>query len=118
MFSGRRTFERYHVAELRVVGYYADSLRRVHRRAAAYGEYEVRSALAEGFHAVLHVCNRRIGLYVAEHLVGYSGFVQNFKHLACYAELHQILVGSYESLVQPETGNFAGQLFACSRAEV
>ena len=114
----RRAFQRHDVGKFRVIGDDAYGLGRVHGRAAADGQDEVRAGLGVCLHARLDVADGGVGLDFSEQLVGDTRLAQDVQHLVRHAEFHQILVRGHESLVQSQALHFLGQHLACPGSEV
>ena len=75
ILSRRNAFERTDVCEFGVVYDNADCFGRIDGRAAAYGDYAVRAAFFEGFHARLYVLYGRVGFDIRIYFVRDCGFV-------------------------------------------
>ena len=106
------------IGELGVLDDYADSLRSVHRGAAADSYDAVCAARLECLNAGLNVLNSWVGLYFAEHLVCDASVVQNICDFLRYAELDEVGVGCDESFLETSCGDFLGNRLDCARAVI
>ena len=92
LFGGGHALQAAHVGKLGVVGNDAHSLGRIHGRTAANGHNAICAAVLESGHAVLHVFNGGVGLYLAVNFIGEAGCIQQACHLIGDAELEKVRV--------------------------
>ena len=114
----RTSFERHHVGKLRIGHYNTDTFGGIHGRSATDSNQQIGSRSLESSHTVLHVLHSRIGLHLAEHIVGDSRLVEDIGHHLGHSKLDEAFVSHNQCLFLAKALYHFGEHLARSGSEI